>query len=80
MRYAEKEELLILPDSLAVGNIISYSHRQFVDEKIYNERYTFAGGVFFNRMKELGLYSMDVDDITQRVDLVKLKGVFGASQ
>lgn len=76
VRYAEKEELLILPDSLAVGNIISYSHRKFVDEKIYNERYTFAGGVFFNRMKELGLYSMDVDDITQRVDQVKLKGVF----
>ncbi len=77
VKYAVKQELLTLPDSLAVGNIISYSHKKFVEEQIYNERYTFAGGVFFNRMKELGLYSMDIGDIAERVDKAGLKGIFG---
>ena len=76
VKYAEKEELLILPDTLAVGNIISYSHKQFVREQINNERYTFAGGVFFKRMKELGLYSTDTDDIENRVTAAGLKGIF----
>lgn len=76
-KYAGNEELLILPDTLAVGNIISYSHRQFIEQQIYNERYTFAGGVFFNRMKELDLYSVNVDDITERVERVKMKGMLG---
>lgn len=76
-KYTRKEELLILPDTLAVGNIISYSHRQFIEQQIYNERYTFAGGVFFNRMKELDLYSVNVDDITERVERVKMKGILG---
>ena len=53
------------------------SHKKFVEEQIYNERYTFAGGVFFNRMKELGLYSMDIGDIAERVDKAGLKGIFG---
>ncbi len=76
VRYARNEELLILPDSLAVGNIISYSHQRFVREEILNERYTFAGGVFFERMKELGLYLTDTDTIARRVESVNLKGVF----
>ena len=76
VRYAKNEELLVLPDSLAVGNIISHSHQRFVREGILNERYTFAGGVFFERMKELGLYSTDPEEIVRRVESVNLKGVF----
>ena len=37
VKYARNEELLILPDTLAVGNIISYSHKQFIENRIYNE-------------------------------------------
>ena len=76
VKYARNEELLILPDTLAVGNIISYSHKQFIENRIYNERYTFAGGVFFDRMKELDLYSVNTGDIAKRVDHVKMKGIF----
>ena len=68
--------MLILPDTLAVGNIISYSHKQFIREQIYDERYTFAGGVFFDRMKELGLYLMDTRNIENRVVAAGLKGIF----
>ncbi len=76
VRYAKNEELLALPDSLAVGNIISHSHQRFVREGILNERYTFAGGVFFERMKEMGLYLTDTEAIAKRVGSVNLKDVF----
>lgn len=76
VRYAKNEELLVLPDSLAVGNIISHSHQRFVREGILNERYTFAGGVFFERMKEMGLYLTDTEAIAKRVGSVNLKDVF----
>jgi hypothetical protein len=67
VQYARGKEMIILPDTLAVGNIISYSHKKFIDEKIYGERYTFAGGIFFERMKELDLYSTDIRAISERV-------------
>ena len=76
VRYAKNEELLVLPDSLAVGNIISHSHQRFVREGILNERYTFAGGVFFERRKEMGLYLTDTEAIAKRVGSVNLKDVF----
>ncbi len=76
VRYACGKDMMILPDSLAVGNIIRYSHRQFIDEKIYGERYTFAGGVFFERMKELDLYSTDISTLSGRVERQDLSDLF----
>lgn len=74
-RCAVGEKLLILPDTLATGLIISYAHDHFVHRREYDQRYTFAGGVFFELMKERGLYSMDISEITERVG--KLKGILG---
>ena len=70
------EDLLILPESLAVGNMIAYAHKNFIDEGRHNERYTFAGGEFFERMKELGLYSTDVEEIRKRVENAAMTGIF----
>ncbi|WP_026658989.1 hypothetical protein [Butyrivibrio sp. AC2005] len=42
VRYARGLELVTLPDSLAVGLIISHSHEQFIDKKAYKDRFTFA--------------------------------------
>ena len=70
------EDLLILPESLAVGNMIAYAHKNFIDEGRHNERYTFAGGEFFERMKELGLYSTDVEEIRKRVEDAAMTGIF----
>jgi hypothetical protein len=74
--YAKGKDMVILPDSLAVGDIISLSHRKFVNEQIYGERYTFAGGIFFERMKEKGLYSTDTDSIMQRVKKENLLNLY----
>lgn len=70
------EDLLVLPESLAVGNMIAYAHKNFIDEGRHNERYTFAGGEFFERMKELGLYSTDVEEIRKRVENAAMTGIF----
>ena len=75
VRQARGEKQVILPDRLATGRIISHSHEQFVRQGKHSERYTFAGGSFFEIMKKEGLYSTDPDEIAQRVereDLTKL--------
>ena len=69
-------EQAVLPDSLAVGRIISHSHEQFVRQGKQNERYTFSGGSFFEIMKEEGLYSTDPDEIMQRVEHEGLQNLF----
>ena len=65
-----------MPESLSVGGIIRYAHEQFVNKRILNERYTFAGGVFFDRMKANLLYATDVNEIEKRVEKAGLKQIF----
>ena len=67
---------VVLPDRLATGRIISHSHEQFVRQEKHSERYTFAGGSFFEIMKKEGLYSTDPDEITQRVKRENLMNLF----
>lgn len=75
-RFADQKQLLILPDSLCVGRIISYSHQRFVKEERYQERFTFAGGTFFEQMKEKGLYTTDISEIRNRVESQGLLNLF----
>jgi ribulose 1,5-bisphosphate synthetase/thiazole synthase len=76
VRYARGLELVTLPDSLAVGLIISHSHEQFIDKKEYKDRFTFAGGVFFEMMKERHLYTTDVSEIQSRIEKAGLKNIY----
>ncbi len=76
VKQIENEEPLILPDSLAVGLIVSHSHKNFVEQEKYDERYTFSGGDFFTLMKEKSLYETDVDKIRDRVSSTGLTNVF----
>ncbi len=76
VRQACGRKQVILPDQLATGRIISHSHEQFIRQGKYDERYTFAGGSFFEIMKKEGLYSTDPDVIKQRVESENLTNVF----
>ncbi len=67
--------LLILPKTLAVGDIIAYANEMMKTKKGRRDRYTFAGASYFKRMQELGLYTTDVDEIKSRVDKVNLRGI-----
>jgi len=76
VKQCNGDEVLILPEKLAVGDIISYSNDQMKKEEGLKKRYTFSGGPYFERMKKLGLYTTNVKEIVDRVEKVGLKEVF----
>lgn len=74
-RMALGRELLELPRTLAVGELIAYGQERMEGFGL-TEKYTFSGSVFFHRMQELGLYTTDIDQIQRRVSEAGLSGVF----
>lgn len=75
VRFALKKELLELPLSLAVGDAIAHVNEQMQTEEGLTKKYTFSGSVYFQRMKEKGLYTTDINEIRQRVEAAGLSGV-----
>lgn len=67
---------LILPRATALGDIIAFANEESQSRAGKKIRYTFAGSVYFNRMKELGLYTIDKEEIQKRVSQLNLNGVF----
>lgn len=76
VRYGLGLKPVELPVSLAVGDIIAYENKMKSTKDGLRNRYTFAGAGYFERMKDLGLYSIDSMEIENRVELVKMKGFF----
>lgn len=76
VRHALGLETLELPDSLAIGDMISFVNEQMKTEEGITKKYTFSGSVYFQRMKEQGLYSIDTAAIEKRVGEVGLKDIF----
>jgi hypothetical protein len=68
--------LLILPRSLAVGDIIAYANEKIKTKEGRANRYTFAGAEYFKRMEEMGLYTLDIDKIKGRVEKLNLTDIF----
>jgi len=68
--------LLMLPRSLAVGDIIAYANEKIHSKEGRTNRYTFAGAEYFNRMQELGLYTLDIDKIKGKVEKLNLTNIF----
>lgn len=65
-----------LPVSLACGDIINYENMMKETKEGLKRRYTFAGASYFERMKELGLYTIDSDEIDKKVTKLGLKDFF----
>lgn len=76
VRYGLGLKTIELPISLAVGDIIAHENRMKSTKEGLRNRYTFAGAGYFARMKELGLYSIDTEEIEKKVELVKMKEFF----
>lgn len=79
VRYALGMKLITIPRSLAIGDAIAYVTEQMESPEGLTKKYTFSGSVYFERMKELGLYSTDVHAIKQRVKEAGMAGVFEQS-
>ncbi|GAW92278.1 FAD-dependent oxidoreductase [Calderihabitans maritimus] len=76
VRKTRGQELLEIPTSLAIGDAIAYVNEQMKTEEGRRKKYTFSGSVYFERMKEKGLYTTDVEDIRMRVEAAGLTNVF----
>lgn len=76
VRCAKGEELLVLPRQTAVGEAISYVNEMMKTPEGMGKKYTFSGSVFFERMKELGLYTTDLVAIRRRIEKLGLTDVF----
>ena len=72
----EKEDFLILPRSLACGELLAYAQEVLEEEDGLYRRLTFAGGEYLERMKEQGLYTADRDEIRQRIAAAGLLDIY----
>lgn len=68
--------LLILPSSIAIGDIIAFANEKAATREGIKDRYTFAGASYFKRMQDLGLYTTDIEEIGKRVKKVNLDNIF----
>ena len=76
VKLIKKEKLLTLPNALAVGDAISHVRSQMETEEGLGYKYTFSGSVYFERMKQKGLFSIDPEEIKKRVDQAGMTGIF----
>lgn len=75
-RFCHGKTLFTLPRNLCVGELIAYGREQAQTEEGRYKKYTFSGSVFFERMKQLGLYTTNLIEIQERVDECGLSLVF----
>ena len=79
VRYALGKDLLELPDRLAAGDIIRCVREAMQTEEGMSKKYTFAGSVYFERMKARNLYTTERKEIAARVEALGLTNVFEKS-
>ncbi|WP_066873738.1 FAD-dependent oxidoreductase [Clostridium mediterraneense] len=76
VRQALGMPLLILPSAICTGDIISYANSLMDSKAGRMTRFTFAGSVFFNRMIEKNLYTIDTKEIENRIKKLNLENIF----
>jgi hypothetical protein len=76
VKQIRHEKLLIFPSTLAVGDAIAHVRTRMGTEEGLGYKYTFSGSVYFDRMKEKNLYSIDPSVIERRVEAAGMLGVF----
>lgn len=64
------------PEQLACGDIIAAESEGLEQEDGLRQRYTFSGGIYFERMQKRGLYIMDTAELRSRIHRLGLTGFF----
>jgi hypothetical protein len=75
-KFTHNEKLLVLPTALAVGDAITHVRTQMQTAEGLGNKYTFSGSVYFDRMKQKGLYSIDPIEIKNRADREGMMSIF----
>ena len=78
-RLSSGRALLVLPASLCVGDAITHVRERMDTEEGLALKYTFSGSVYFERMKKIGLYTLDSEEIRSRVAHTGLNEVFSGN-
>ena len=76
VRYIANKDYLQLPSSLLIGDFIRYSNEEMHKKDGAKKRFTFAGSIYFERMKDLGYYTIDKDIIKKRVKDLNLLDIY----
>lgn len=71
-------ELLVLPRTLAVGELLAYAQDALEQPDGVYRRFTFAGGEFFQRMRQLGLYRVRPSEIHRDVEKAGLRNIYNS--
>lgn len=67
---------IALPVSLVCGDAIAHVREKMQTKEGLCKKYTFSGSVYFESMKEKGLYTTDIAVIKNRVEQAGMSGVF----
>lgn len=78
-RASRREALVVLPRSLAIGDIIATAG-EILQGGDLSQKLTFSGAGYFERMKSLGLYTTDRQRVRERVASAGLEEVFLTGQ
>nr|WP_092067420.1 FAD-dependent oxidoreductase [Dendrosporobacter quercicolus]NSL46580.1 FAD-dependent oxidoreductase [Dendrosporobacter quercicolus DSM 1736]SDL56395.1 Glucose inhibited division protein A [Dendrosporobacter quercicolus] len=76
VRYCLDMQYLTLPNTLATGDFIEFVQAKMQTEDGMRVRYTFSGSIYFERMKELALYSTSRSEVKDRVAQTGLTDVY----
>ncbi len=68
--------MITLPRNTACGDLIAFANEKMRTDEGKKMRYTFAGSVFFERMKKRKLYTVDSREVRQRINSVDLIGIY----
>ncbi|MBS4536240.1 FAD-dependent oxidoreductase [Clostridium sp. D2Q-14] len=68
--------LLELPRNLASGDIIAYANEEIKTKEGLKKRFTFAGSIYFDRMKKIGLYSTNKEEIKNNLLRLGLLNIY----
>jgi hypothetical protein len=73
---AEGKECIELPRDTVIGDFIAFINDEVKRENPIKRGYTYSGGLYFERMVQLGLYSTDTDKIQARIEKLGLRSIF----
>lgn len=65
-----------MPNSLAVGDAIAFVQSSMQTKAGLAKKYTFSGSVYFDHMRDKGLYTTNVEHTQERVEKSGLTGIF----
>lgn len=75
VRKVAAKKPLLLPRTTTIGDFIAYTGEMMTTEKDWSQGYSMGHGIYFERMKELGLYTPDCAAIHKRIEQLGLVGI-----